>query len=134
MGAVSEADTPSPRVDELLDGGFGDIQPGGDGRPKTARIVSSRVSLRTRIVEIVRARELFLFLVRKELKVKYKGSFLGLLWSMLNPAVTLMVYYVVFKYFLVNPAPDFALYLFSGLIVWNFFSTALVGSSSAIVA
>ena len=99
-----------------------------------ARIVSSRVSLRSRIREIVRSRELLVFLIRKELKVKYKGSVLGLLWSMLNPAVTLMVYYVVFKYFLVNYVPYFALYLFSGLIVWNFFLTALIGSASTIVA
>src|SRR5476649_778313 len=134
MGAVSEADTPSPRVDELLGGAYADVQPGGDGRPKTARIVSARVNLRTRIVEIVRARELLVFLIRKELKVKYKGSILGLLWSMLNPAVTLIVYYVVFKYFLVNDVPYFALYLFSGLIVWNFFLTALIGSASTIVA
>jgi ABC-2 type transport system permease protein len=99
-----------------------------------ARIVSSRVSLRTRIRELFGARELFVFLVRKELKVKYKASVLGLLWSMLNPAVVLIVYYVVFKYFLQNSVPYFALYLFSGLIVWNMFLTALMGSSSVIVA
>jgi ABC-2 type transport system permease protein len=98
-----------------------------------ARTVSARVGLRTRLVEIARARELFVFLVRKELKVKYKGSVLGLLWSMLNPAVTLGVYYVVFKYFLQSAVPDFALYLFSGLIVWNLFLTALIGSASTIV-
>jgi ABC-2 type transport system permease protein len=108
--------------------------PRPDRSTLAARTVSSRVSLRTRITEIARARELFVFLVRKELKVKYKGSVLGLLWSMLNPAVTLMVYYVVFKYFLKSSVPYFALYLFSGLIVWNFFLTALIGSASTIVA
>ncbi|HVB04924.1 MAG TPA: ABC transporter permease [Acidimicrobiales bacterium] len=102
--------------------------------PLQARTVSARVSLRTRLREIVGARELLVFLVRKELKVKYKGSVLGLLWSMLNPAVTLLVYYVVFKYFLKASAPSFALYLFSGMIVWNFFLTALIGAASTIVA
>ena len=118
-GAVSRPPTPDPALQRSL------LAP---------RVVSSRVSLTSRIVEIWRSRELFVFLVRKELKVKYKGSVLGLFWSMLNPAVTLMVYYVVFKYFLVNNVPDFALYLFSGLIVWNFFLTALIGSASTIVA
>ncbi|MHB1783226.1 MAG: ABC transporter permease [Acidimicrobiales bacterium] len=98
------------------------------------RVVSSEVRLRTRLADIWGSHELFVFLVRKELKVKYKSSVLGLLWSMLNPAVVLMVYYVVFKYVLKNPTPDFALYLFSGLLVWNLFSTVLPGSSSTIVA
>jgi ABC-2 type transport system permease protein len=98
------------------------------------RIVSSRLQIGPRLREIWRSRELFVFLVRKDLKVKYKGSVLGLLWSMLNPAVTLLVYYVVFKYFLKSGVPDFALYLFSGLIAWNLFLTALIGASSCIVA
>jgi ABC-2 type transport system permease protein len=98
------------------------------------RVVSSRLRILQRIRDIWLSRELLVFLIRKELKVKYKGSVLGLLWSMLNPAVTLLVYYVVFKYFLQSSVPYFALYLFSGLLVWNFFLTALIGSASTIVA
>ena len=66
------------------------------------RVVSAKVSLRNRFVEIWQARELIIFLVRKELKVRYKNSVLGFLWSFLNPALVLCVYYVVFKYFLAN--------------------------------
>ena len=54
---------------------------------KPTRIVSARVSVWLRLVEMWRARELFVFLVRKEIKVKYKNSVLGFLWSMLNPAL-----------------------------------------------
>jgi ABC-2 type transport system permease protein len=99
-----------------------------------ARIVSSRINLRTRLRDLWFARELFVFLVRKDLKVKYKNSFLGFLWSMVNPAVVLGVYYVVFRFILKSGIPDFALYLFSGLIVWNLFQTALMGATSVIVA
>lgn len=99
-----------------------------------ARVVSSRVDLRTRLRDLWHARELFVFLVRKDLKVKYKNSFLGFLWSMVNPAVVLGVYYVVFRYILKSGIPDFALYLFSGLIVWNLFQTALMGATGIIVA
>ena len=99
-----------------------------------SRVVSARVRVRPRLREIWRSRELLLFMIRKDLKVKYKGSFLGFLWSMLNPAAVLLVYYVVFKFFLKSTVPDFALFLFSGLLVWNFFSLALIGSSNAIVA
>jgi len=45
------------------------------------RVVSAKVSLRNRFIEIWQARELVIFLVRKELKVRYKNSVLGFLWS-----------------------------------------------------
>ncbi len=99
-----------------------------------ARVVAARVPLRQRLRELWASRELFFFLVRKDLKVKYKGSVLGVAWSMLNPAVMLGVYYVVFAKFMHSPIPGFALYLFCGLIVWNLFQLALLGSSSVIVA
>jgi len=98
-----------------------------------ARVVSAKTTLLQRLIGIWQARELLLFLIRKELKVKYKGSVLGFLWSMLNPAIVLGVYYVVFKYFLKSAIPDFALFLFSGLIAWNFFAAALQGCASSVV-
>ena len=106
---------------------------GNDRSDLPARVVSARVHLRPRLREIWKSRELLLFLIRKELKVKYKGSFLGFIWSMINPAIVLMVYFVVFRYFLHTAFPQFALYLFSGLLVWNFFSVSLGGASTAIV-
>ncbi len=98
-----------------------------------ARVVSARVGMRKRLLELWRHRELLVFLVRKELKVKYKNSVLGFAWSMLNPALVLAVYYVVFTVFLPNNIPYFALFLFSGLLAWNLFNTALLGASGAIV-
>lgn len=103
-------------------------------RELPARIVSARVPLRRRMRELWDSRELFVFLVRKDLKVKYRGSVLGLLWSLLNPLVMLLVYDIVFTKFLKNNAQDFALYLFSALIVWMLFQTALMSSSSTIVS
>jgi ABC-2 type transport system permease protein len=102
--------------------------------PKTTRVVAARVSLRTRLVEIWRSRELFTFLVRKEIKVKYKNSILGFLWSMLNPALTLIVYFLVFKVVLKNGVPSFAIYLFSGLLVWNLFQLATLSATSVVVS
>src|ERR1017187_2238703 len=82
----------------------------GEGRELPMRVVSAKVSLRNRFIEIWQARELVIFLVRKELKVRYKNSVLGFLWSFLNPALILCVYYVVFKYFLNNHIVYFAIY------------------------
>ena len=76
-----------------------------DGRPLPSRVVSAKVSLRQRLAEIWQSRELIAFLIRKELKVRYKNSVLGFVWSFLNPALILGVYYVVFKYFLPEPRP-----------------------------
>ncbi len=99
-----------------------------------ARVVAARVTVRKRLKEIWAARELLVFLVRKELKVRYKSSVLGFLWSFLNPALVLIIYYVVFKYFLHNTTPDFALFLFSGLLAWNLFNNSLLSASSVLVA
>lgn len=129
---MSNTGTDAGRIDRTAEfdaANFGFLEE----RELPSRVVSSKVRLRARVVELWKSRELFVFFVRRDLKVKYKGSVLGLLWSMLNPAVVLGVYYVVFKYFLKNPTPYFALYLFSGLLVWNFFSTSLIGASSAVV-
>ncbi len=64
-----------------------------------------------RIADVWVYRELLLNLTRKELKVKYKNSVLGFLWSLLNPLLYLIVYYVVFQYFLKTSIPVFAVFL-----------------------
>ena len=89
-------------------------------------MVAARVSIWLRLGELWRARELFVFLVRKEIKVKYKNSVLGFLWSMLNPALTLAVFYVLFTFFLPNGIPNFVIYMFSAMLVWNLFQTAVL--------
>ncbi|HMK63828.1 MAG TPA: ABC transporter permease [Acidimicrobiales bacterium] len=101
---------------------------------KTSRVVAARVSIWRRLREVWRSRELFVFLVRKEIKVKYKNSFLGFLWSMLNPAMTLAVFYVLFTFFLPNHIPNFVIYMFSAMLVWNLFQTAVLTGTSTIVA
>ncbi len=95
--------------------------------------MSARRSVWARVREIWRYRELLMSLIRKELKVKYKGSALGFAWSMLNPAFTLTIYYVVFQLILKNGIPRFAIYLLSGLLVWNLFSGALSGAAGSVV-
>jgi ABC-2 type transport system permease protein len=52
---------------------------------------------------------------------------------MLNPALYLVVFYVVFQIFLKSGIPKFAIFLLSGLLVWNFFSTALMGATTSVV-
>ena len=102
-------------------------------RPKSTRVVSARVSVWRRLVDIWDHRELLVYLIRTEIKVKYKNSFLGLLWSMLSPALTLLVYTFVFGVALKNGIPNFVLFLFSGLLLWNFFSLGVITATSVVV-
>lgn len=82
--------------------------------------------------DIWQYRELLVNLVRKELKVKYKGSFLGFAWSLARPMLMLLIYYIAIGKFLKSPVPDFVVYLFSGLVAWTFFADVVNGATSAI--
>ncbi len=73
-------------------------------------------------------------LVRKDLKVKYQGSSLGFFWSLANPLLQLIIYSVVFAVFMRSSVPAFGFFLMSGLLVWNFFSMSVTGSSISILA
>ena len=84
--------------------------------------------------EIWRYRELLTGLVRKELKVKYKGSALGFLWSLMRPMLMLAIYYVAIGKFLATPVPGYVVFLFSGLVAWTFFSDVVNGATNAITS
>jgi ABC-2 type transport system permease protein len=102
-------------------------------REKVTRVVSAHISVFDRLTEIWRSRELLVYLVRTEIKVKYKNSVLGLVWSMIAPAMTLAVYTVVFGVFLKNGIPNFVIFLFSGLLLWNFFQTGVIAATGVVV-
>jgi len=87
-----------------------------------------------RIKEIAAHRELLLNLVRLELKAKYKASALGFAWSLLNPMMYLVVFYIAFDVILGSGIPRFPIYLLSGLLVWNFFTSAINSGTGAMVA
>lgn len=84
--------------------------------------------------ELWRNREILANLARKELRVKYKSTALGVAWSMLNPLLYLVVFYVVFTVFLPNEIDNFPIYLLSGLLPWTLFSTGLSGSTTSILS
>lgn len=94
----------------------------------------ARLRVGERLAEVLRHREVLVNLIRKELRVKYKSSLLGVAWSMLNPLLYLAVFYVVFTFFLRNDTPNFAVYLVSGLLGFTLFSTGLQGATSSVVA
>ena len=67
-------------------------------------------------------KELILNLTVSELKLKYKGSVLGFLWSLLDPLLMMMVLLIVFTRIFKFDIPNYPMYLLIGIIVWRFFS------------
>lgn len=72
-------------------------------------------------------------LVARDFKTKYKRSVLGVLWSFLNPLLTMMVQYIVFSTLFKSDIPNFRLYLLSGIVCFNFFSEATTMGLQSIV-
>lgn len=86
-----------------------------------------------------RSRFLMEELVKRDFKAKYKRSILGILWSFLNPLLTMSVQYLVFSNIFRVDIPYYAVYLLTGIVVFNFFSeccsmalTSIVGNASLI--
>jgi homopolymeric O-antigen transport system permease protein len=71
-------------------------------------------------------------LVAKDLKLKYRGSLLGLVWSLLNPALMLVIYTFAFKIVLKVPTENYTYFIMAGLLPWTFFASALTASTQAI--
>jgi len=88
----------------------------------------------TTVNEIWEYRELLGNLVRKELKVKYKDSVLGFVWSLLMPLVQLGVYWLVIGKFLgAGAIPSYGVFIFCGLSVWTLYSEILSTSTTSVV-
>ena len=73
------------------------------------------------------------FLVR-DLSVRYKGSLLGVFWSLLNPLLMLGIYTLVFSVFIRFPGENYPIYFMSGFLPWFFFSSALGMGAGTLVA
>lgn len=70
-------------------------------------------------------RELLKSNVKKEIRGKYKGSFLGILWSFINPLLQVLVYAIVFPYIMRVKTENYLQFLIVGVIPWTFFTTVL---------
>jgi lipopolysaccharide transport system permease protein len=84
--------------------------------------------------DALRYRFLFEQMVRRELRRKYQGSALGVAWYVVNPLVLMGAYYLMFGVvFKVAQHEDYPLFLMVGLVVWIFFSQALLSAAPALL-
>ena len=79
-------------------------------------------------------RELLKTNIKKEIRGKYKHSFLGVLWSFLNPLLQILVYAIIFPIILKNDIDNYVIFLCVGLIPWTFFTTIVTQSTGVIIA
>src|SRR6185503_9693330 len=86
------------------------------------------------IRDLVRYRELIRNLVLKDLTLKYRGSILGVAWSLAHPALLLAVYTLAFRNVLKVPVPHYPFFLLVALLPWNFFAGAATAATGAIVS
>lgn len=77
------------------------------------------------ISELYEYRELLKSNIKKEIRGKYKASFLGVIWSFMNPLLQVLVYAIVFPYLIGNRVDNYVVYLITGIIPWTFLSTVI---------
>ncbi len=83
--------------------------------------------------EVFRYRSLLRDLVARDLKVRYKRSALGILWTMLNPLLLMVIFTIVFAHIMRVTVEHFTVYFLSAFVLWNFFAQATSWSTSCLV-
>lgn len=84
--------------------------------------------------EIFDYRQMIYSLVKKDLRGRYKGSVLGFMWTFLNPLLQLLVYTLVFSTIMRAGIDKYYMFLFVALVPWIFFSSAMTGGASCVIA
>lgn len=85
------------------------------------------------VKEIVKYKEFLKSNVKKDVRGKYKGSFLGVLWSFINPLLSVIIYAIVFHYIMRFNIENYLIYLIAGIIPWNFFTAAINSGMNSVI-
>jgi len=112
----------------------GDVVGDCSGRlmPALVQYVTTRPGPADRLRELYAYRELVANLTVRDLKLKYKGSILGVAWSLLNPVLQMLIYTAVFSLFLrIVNVPHYWAFVIGGILVWAFFNNTLIGASAS---
>ena len=83
--------------------------------------------------ELYKYRQLLKSNVRKEIRGKYKGSFLGVLWSFVNPLLMTLVYAIVFPFLLRGSQENYVTFLVIGILPWTWFTTSIAQGTSTVL-
>lgn len=109
---------------------------------------TSRTGVWQQITELLKYSELLKLLTIKDVKLRYKGSFLGFLWSLINPLLMMGVYYIVFILLLPVPVQEncneefdalcktykhYAPFILIGVLAWNFTAGSIISGMNSIL-
>lgn len=109
---------------------------GGAADDRVFRIERSKRRFAVDFAELWRYRGLLLELVWRDVKIRYKQTFLGVVWAILQPLVTMVIFTVIFGRLAgIKPGLDlpYPLFVFAGLLPWQYFASALSLSSMSVV-
>lgn len=117
-------------------------EPGPDGAARTrmpcgtwmAMNVGISTASPSRLSRMVHARDIVHEMVMRDVRIKYKRSFLGIAWAVLNPLLHLLVFYFIFQMVLNIDTPRFTAFALAGLLIWGWTAGALSQATSAITA
>jgi ABC-type polysaccharide/polyol phosphate export permease len=98
-------------------------------------VTTGHRSVSERLVELWQYRHLVGNLVIRDLKVRYKNSALGFLWSLVSPLLMMVVFWLVFSYFMAGPTTpaNYHVFVLVAILPWNWFSAAVSGGIFSIV-
>ncbi|MGD0713766.1 MAG: ABC transporter permease [Gaiellaceae bacterium] len=100
-------------------------------------VIKRERAFKINLRELWSYRELFYFFAWRDIKVRYKQTAIGVVWAVFQPFVTMVVFTVFFNRVAGIKAPDaipYAIFSYTGLLFWNFFSNALLACSNSMVA
>lgn len=101
--------------------------------PWYQNVAGSGVRAWRRLAELWRFRGLVYNLVARDLKVRYKNSALGVLWSLLNPLLMMVVFTAVFTVMRGQSVSDFPVFVLIGLLPWQFFANSVAAATGSVV-
>lgn len=90
-------------------------------------------SLKNYLQEMIKRKDLLLYLVKSGLKAEHRNSYLGYFWWLLDPLLNAVVYYFLIVIVLGRGGPDYPVYLITGLVLWRWISSSINSSANAVL-
>src|SRR5438094_10531974 len=104
-------------------------------RSTTVRIEPPRGLFELRFGEVWAYRELLYFFVWRDVKIRYKQTAIGVLWVILQPVLTMLVFTLFFGHLAKLPSQElpYPVFYFAALIPWTYFATSLTSTTNVVV-
>lgn len=102
---------------------------------KVTKIKSKKGIFEIPWTEILDSKDLLFYLTLRDIKVRYKQTLIGILWIILQPFISVVIFTIIFGNFAKIPSDNipYPMFVFIGLFFWNFFSSTLVSASNSLI-